>query len=303
MEVLAALSRKSLEGFDELVSSMPSDARPERSGVGDFWSTEEGERDAATETAWMERLGFSTQTQSGDELRRQDPAWGPRVRGVTWHLDGRTVDPEAYCAALRDRIHDRGRMLRDQIIGVRRVGHVWRLARHHGPPIEASRIVLAAGIWTPPLARGLGVRILMQPAKGYHLDATGAPAPLSAGVLREFKIAVTPLGGRVRLAGTLELSGVNHRRSRSRLMQLQRGAEDFLPGLRQTDAAPWCGLRPCTASGLPLIGRVAPDAWIATGHGMMGLTLAPGTASLIGDDMAGRQPSKWAAAFTPRSRR
>ena len=109
------------------------------------------------------------------------------------------------------------------------------------------------------------------------------------------------MGSLLRVAGTLELSGFNHRLDPNRVKQLMAGAQAFLPGIRGAEPVDlWCGLRPCTASGLPVIGRGLEGAWIATGHGMMGVTLAPGTAKLIADDMLGEPVPDWAEMLQPR---
>ncbi len=119
----------------------------------------------------------------------------------------------------------------------------------------------------------------MQAAKGYHLDLT-RPSPCTkyGCVLAESYVAVTPMAGGLRLAGTLEMGGINHRIMDKRVNMLRVGAAKYLRSIE--DAQPrerWCGLRPCTADGLPVLGW-APgigNLFIATGHAMLGFTLGP----------------------------
>ena len=143
----------------------------------------------------------------------------------------------------------------------------------------------------------------MQPAKGYHVELSLPIPPLTtAAVLAEAFVAATPLAGGLRLAGTLEFSGINHRMVMKRLDLLRRGARRYLHGIDDARTrATWCGLRPCTADGLPVIGWAprAPDLFIATGHAMMGFTLGPLTGRLVSEALVDGKPSLDLAGLGP----
>jgi D-amino-acid dehydrogenase len=164
-----------------------------------------------------------------------------------------------------------------------------------GDRIESDRVVLAAGAWTDQLVAATGVRIPLQAAKGYHLDLVSLDPPLrTACVLTESYVAVTPLADSMRLAGTLEFSGLNHRLVPRRMDMLLRGATSSLPSVAgATILSRWCGLRPCIADGLPVVGW-APGItglFIATGHAKMGLTLGPITGRLVSESILDGQTS------------
>ncbi len=303
MEVLAHLSRTSRELFDELADELGPAATLEATGLADIWQTEAGEMEAEAETEWINRLGFATECLDGSELRRRDPAWGPEVRGAVIHGDGMRIDPAILCDVMRAKISSLGGLIRTGCVveTIRRYSGGWEAVMSGGEIVIAGRLVLTAGVWSESLARMMGISVAMQPAKGYHRMIRLAGAPTIAAVLREPKVGVTPMGSLLRVAGTLELSGFNHRLDPNRVKQLMAGAQTFLPGIRGAEPVDlWCGLRPCTASGLPVIGRGLEGAWIATGHGMMGVTLAPGTAKLIADDMLGEPVPDWAEMLQPR---
>jgi D-amino-acid dehydrogenase len=159
-------------------------------------------------------------------------------------------------------------------------------------------VLLAAGAYTLPLARQLGIRLPLQPAKGYHSDRRAGedatPAVSRAFLLGESAVFCTPMDGFLRLAGTLEFSGMNEHIHRPRLEQLTRAATRYFDGVG--DAAPlseWCGLRPCIADGLPVLGAVPgyEGLYLATGHAMMGLTLGPVTGKLMADLVLEGSPS------------
>ena len=303
MEVLGHLSRISRECFGQLAEELGPAATLAATGVADIWRTEAGQAEAEAETRWMHRLGFATTSLGGDQLRRRDPAWGPEVRGAVIHEDGMSIDPAALCDALRERLATLGGRIRTgcTVEAIRRCPGGWQAVTANGRSVTGGRLVLAAGVWSNPLARMIGVRVAMQPAKGYHRMLRMQGGPTMAAVLREPMVGITPMGPLLRVAGTLELSGFNHRLDPARITQLMAGARAFLPGIDAAESIDvWCGLRPCTASGVPVIGRGIEGSWIATGHGMMGVTLAPGTAKLIADDMLGEPMPGWADMLRPR---
>jgi D-amino-acid dehydrogenase len=161
--------------------------------------------------------------------------------------------------------------------------------------IAADQVVIAAGAWSPFLARELGMRLPIEPAKGYSIDVAspdGLPdLPLCVG---EAHVVLTPLGDALRLGSTLELAGWDMRLRPKRLLHLRRAAARVL-GL--PDEGPvrriWRGPRPLTPDGLPVIGRSPRHANVvfATGHCMLGLSLGPVTGRLVAEIVAGEAPS------------
>ena len=170
--------------------------------------------------------------------------------------------------------------------------------------LRPRTVVLAAGAWTGCLARSVGVYCPLEGGKGYHVDLEAAEGdPRIPTYLQESWAIATPLPGRLRLAGTLELAGLDLSIDRARAEAVRRGGVRGLPGLegrRVLDV--WAGLRPCTPDGLPVIGRPAgiEGLILATGHAMKGTALAPVTARLIGELVSGETPSHDLAPLSPR---
>jgi len=157
-----------------------------------------------------------------------------------------------------------------------------------------DQVVLAAGVWSGRLARELGVSLPLEGGKGYHVDFEAQPGDPTFPVwLHEHRVVITPLGARVRVAGTLELSGTDERIDQRRVDAIVQAATRAVPafaGRPRTHV--WRGLRPCTPDGLPVIGR-APNLdnlTLATGHGMWGLQLAPLTAELVASIVREERP-------------
>ena len=164
--------------------------------------------------------------------------------------------------------------------------------------------VVAAGVWSGPLSAKLGVPMPIRPGKGYSIDYSPAPVALRTTLtLEDARVAVTPLNGMVRLAGTMEFGGFDESINAVRVDAIRRAAEAAFTdwGNPVGEAAPWAGLRPMTPDGLPIIGRLGPlrNAFIASGHGMLGLTLAPATAEIVTDMVVHERMPLNASAVSP----
>jgi D-amino-acid dehydrogenase len=157
-----------------------------------------------------------------------------------------------------------------------------------------GEVVVAAGAWSPVAARKLGVGLTMQPAKGYSITVKAPPnGPRLPVVLSEGKVAVMPLGDRLRFGGTLELSGLDTAVSQRRLDGIRQTVAAYLPRLEPTETLEtWHGFRPCTPDSLPFAGRAQRygNLSVACGHGYIGMGLAPGTGELIAQLIAGERP-------------
>jgi len=156
--------------------------------------------------------------------------------------------------------------------------------------------VVAAGAWSAEVVRSLGRRLLLQGGKGYSFTLPNpAQMPRLCSVLSEAHVAVTPMGGSLRIGGTLEFAGLDRSISERRTQAIAAAAARYFPSLRAQDIAqvrPWAGLRPCSPDGLPYIGRFAPysNLCVAAGHAMLGISLAPVTGQLVSQLLAGEQP-------------
>jgi D-amino-acid dehydrogenase len=159
----------------------------------------------------------------------------------------------------------------------------------------ADAIVVAAGAWTPGLLRATNVRVPIIGGKGYALDFAPAPIRLSRPLyLHDDRVAGSPYDGRLRLSGTMELTGLDMSVSRRRVDAISRAAARYLRGwpAQARPARVSAGLRPLTPDGLPVIGRVprAPGVWVASGHSMLGVTLGPSTGEALAAAMMGEAP-------------
>lgn len=162
--------------------------------------------------------------------------------------------------------------------------------------MRADEFVLAGGSWSPGLVRPLGIRLLVEAGKGYSVTIRRPDRkPLIPMILSEARVALTPLGDTFRVAGTMEIAGldvsITHRRVKAILDAVPNYIDGFEPAdFREGDV--WSGLRPVSPDGLPFVGRFAayPNLVAATGHAMLGITLAPVTGKIVAELLAGKQP-------------
>ncbi len=160
---------------------------------------------------------------------------------------------------------------------------------------QADAYLVALGSHSPLLLKPLGIRIPVYPVKGYSItvpitDAGGAPE--STVMDETHKVAVTRLGDRIRVGGTAELAGYTLKLHDARRATLEHVVTDLFPkGGDVSRAEFWCGLRPMTPDGTPVVGATRlPKLFLATGHGTLGWTMAAGTGRVMADVISGRQP-------------
>jgi D-amino-acid dehydrogenase len=164
-------------------------------------------------------------------------------------------------------------------------------------PIAADAVVLALGSFSPLVARTIGLKLPVYPAKGYSitLDARGASGAPSVSVTDdERRMVYSRLGDRLRCAGTAAFEGWTTRPDPARIDLTVRNARDLFPqGGDYANPDPWCGLRPATPDSVPLLGRMPglENLFLNTGHGTMGWAMAAGSARITADLISGRVPA------------
>jgi len=161
--------------------------------------------------------------------------------------------------------------------------------------LKADAYLVALGSYSPLLLKDIGIRIPVYPVKGYSItvpitEATGAPE--STVMDETHKVAVTRLGDRIRVGGTAELAGYTLQLHDARRQTLEHVVTDLFPrGGDVSRAEFWCGLRPMTPDGTPVVGATRlPNLYLATGHGTLGWTMAAGTGRVMADIISGRTP-------------
>lgn len=293
MDVLARMGWDAAECFEKIVRDENLSCGYRQRGWIEVFRTNEGMQLGEHDAAMLRERGYNCDILSGSELIAREPAFQQGVIGAVHYTDSAFADPNQFLSQLAERAEGLGvrtlyntrvvdlQVRNGRCVGVRTEPAVGRL--------DADSVVLAAGAWTTALARTIKVRVPMQPGKGYHRNiATPEPCVTTAVVLAERHIAVTPMPAYLRLSGTMEFSGMNHKLAPHRLNMLTAGASAYLHGIDESECiSEWCGLRPCTPDGLPVVGWApgVEGVFVATGHARMGFTLGPITGRLASEAM------------------
>lgn len=296
-DAIRGLLASSRSLFDDLLRDEQIECEWETKGLlFVFRSTAEMDHYAETDRFLRERFDTPAARLSGDELAALEPALKPGLAGA-WHYKGDAhLRPDRLMSEFRRVLGQLGVEIRENspVTGfVQQNGRATAVQTATGD-IAANDIVLATGAWAPALARQLGNTVPVLPGKGYSVtyerSAGGPTYPL---IFEEDRVAVTPFESGLRIGSTMEFAGYDDRLDRSRLSLLTSAADRYLrEPPTGTPTEEWWGWRPMTPDGLPLIGptRALANVWLAAGHNMLGLSMAPATGKLVAELVTGARP-------------
>jgi D-amino-acid dehydrogenase len=253
--------------------------------------TEDGMEPYRRLASLLQRLGYEGRVDEleGSEAARIEPALDAATVVRALHArDDRYVRPEELVDGLAQALRDMGVDIREGwfITSLQRRNGGWVLQANQSD-IRAEKVVVAAGLGSPRLLREHGVRMPLVGARGYSITVTGTGVPpRHALYLAEAKLGLSPFTSGVRVAGVLELGARDAAAPAGTGAKLLSAAAPYLDGWKpepRTEPVAWAGLRPVTADGLPLIGAVRgrEGLYVAAGHAMLGVTLAPATAAAL----------------------
>jgi len=258
-------------------------------GNGSLWVclSKEGLEREKEEVHLFERFNIPVQVMDQSEVHNLEPALLPQVAGGVFYPNDGHIDPFRFVSGLAEDTRGLGadictntEVLRFEVAN----GKIVNLHTTCGD-VRADQVVLAAGSWSPEVARALKLRIPIQAAKGYSLTLESPdPSPRLPLLFGDARVVVNPLGEALRLAGTLEMAGMDFSINARRVEAIRRSCAAYLPGIAEASLIEiWRGLRPCTPDGLPIISRSKEfdNLIVAAGHAMLGMSLGPVTGKLV----------------------
>jgi D-amino-acid dehydrogenase len=300
MRALVPINSLALESFDQLRDGgVREPTMPAHSFMAAYRTPEERE----TLLEEIEHIRASGQpleydVLSGDEARAVEPSLSPAIGAAIRLHDQRYITPSAYLEALAEAVRERGARIVSgvQVSSIKDRGSAVAVAGE-----EYDAVVIASGAWLNDLARPFGVSVPVQAGRGYSFTVPIDPVPQGPVYFPAQRVACTPAGDRLRIAGMMEFrpadAGLDTRRIEAIVnaaRPLLRGAE---LGSRRDE---WVGARPCTPDGLPLVGPTKSDrVFVAGGHGMWGITLGPATGRLLAERMVTGQLPDELRPFDP----
>ncbi len=247
------------------------------------------------ETHLLEQFKIPVSVVNREEALEIEPALSPKIAGgVYYPRDGR-IDPHRFVVGLAEKAKGLGAQIdpKTEAIGFEsESGRIAKVYTTRGE-LHPKQIILASGSWSPGVARALKLQIPIQPAKGYSVTLENPMVPLRLPLLfSEARVVINPLGHALRIAGTLELAGMDFSLNVKRMHAMQKSSAEYLPGLAEAKVIEvWRGLRPCTPDGLPILSRAQgfDNLFIAAGHAMLGMSLGPITGKLVSQLVLGAE--------------
>jgi D-amino-acid dehydrogenase len=294
---IQALLDSSRRLYDELLKAEPIDCEWEARGLLFVFRTPVAfEHYHQTDRLLRETFNRPAERFDSAALAALEPALKPGLAGGFLYRGDAHLRPDRLMAEWRTVLENRGVVVRENcaVTGFAREKGRARAALASTGELAADAFVVSAGALTPRFARDLGCRLPIQPGKGYSITMPRpARCPTYPLIFEEHRVAVTPMKSGYRIGSTMEFAGYNATLNRRRLELLVQGAGHYLQepvgGPREEE---WFGWRPMTYDGKPIIDRspALANVWIAAGHNMLGLSMAPATGKLIAELLGAETP-------------
>lgn len=303
---IQALLNSSRALYSELFRTEPLEAEwQERGTVVVFRTKKAFEHSFATDRLLREQFAVEARPYQSEQLVELEPALQTGLAGG-WHFPGDAhLRPDKLLASWHALLQSRGVQFRENctLEGFEIVGRLVRAVQTSQGTIPAEAVVIATGAWTPLLHRVLGCRVPIQPGKGYSLTmARPRLCPKYPLIFEEHRVAITPLPSCYRIGSTMELAGYDATLNRRRLELLRKGASHYLiEPIGEPVLEEWWGWRPMVHDGKPIIGRTPShdNVVLATGHGMLGMAMSPGTGKLVMELLTAAPPHVDPAPYAP----
>jgi len=246
-----------------------------------------------------QELGIEARVLDARQTAAVEPGARLDVAGSVYFPVDAHLSPRKFMPALTSLLQEMGVkfLCSTTLYGWRTAGGRIAGAQTTAGDVVADEYLLTGGSWSPGMVNGLGLRLPMQPGKGYSLTLERPRFQLTKSlILTERRVAVTPMGDQLRFGGTMEMSGHDGRLRPERVQQIVSSARRYFPDLTDGDFAgikPWFGYRPVSPDGLPYLGRLRDfsNLTAACGHAMLGVTMAPISGLLVAELLMDRKPS------------
>lgn len=255
--------------------------------------------EAETKTANLAKQeGLDVKMVNSKELEQLEPKVLLNAKGAAYYKCDSHTTPNEFMEEMKTYLKDKGVLfftnekVEDIEVDDKNISSI----KTDKQILKADEFVVAAGSWTPILSKKLGLKLLLQAGKGYRINTKEDTKIEIPAILTEAKVAVTPMNGFTRFAGTMEIAGINHNINKVRVEAIANAVKRYYPEINVTsqeknNAA--CGLRPVSPDGLPYIGKSSKcdNLTIATGHAMMGWSMATATGKLVSEIIGEQKPS------------
>lgn len=292
--------------YEELKASKDFNFHYDRKGLLMLYQTEKlGEEEWEVGQRGIKE-GLNVKHLSKEEVKQYEPNVDLNIKGAIYYDSDAHMTPNEFMKDMVQYLKSKGvtfytnEEVKDIIFFNNTISEI----KTDNRSIKTDEVIIAAGSWSPLLTKKLGIKIPLQAGKGYSINTNRHTGIETPAILLEAKVAVTPMHGFTRFAGTMEIGGINHNINPARVKAIAKSAAAYYNGLHlekpEIDSAD-CGLRPCSPDGLPYIGKTKAykNLTIATGHAMMGWSLGPVTGKLVSEIISNKKLSLDLNPFHP----
>jgi len=255
---------------------------------------------------YANKLGLEAREVSASEIKELEPNVEINAIGAAYFKCDHHTTPHEFMIGLKSVLKNKGVQFytNERVIDLEVNNNTIKSIKTDKQVIEADEFVLAAGSWSNMLSKKLGIKLLLQAGKGYRVNSESETGITIPAILAEAKVAITPMNGFTRFAGTMEIAGINQNINKVRVEAIANAAKKYYPNIELTaeekdNAA--CGLRPVSPDGLPYIGKSKKcnNLTIAAGHAMMGWSMATATGKLVSEIISEQKLSLDINPFNP----
>lgn len=292
---LNSLGQLSAKNFAQLISEEKFDCHYQEKGVIFLYKDAKTFDDGKHEAVLMQKHGITIDVLDKSTLHEREPAALDDIIGGVHFTGDSHLNPALFLKFLSERVRAMGSEIFENmpVTGFETVnGKITKVKTSTGD-FEAEQIILAAGAWTPSVARDLRLNIPVQPARGYSLTMSATKQmPRHALILGERRIAVSPMDNLLRFTGRLEVGEYSTTPNPRWIQRIKNSVREYIALDETLDIKEtWAGLRPTTPDGMPIIGRSPRhnNLILATGHAMLGLSLGPGTGQVVAELVNGKE--------------
>jgi D-amino-acid dehydrogenase len=302
------LSLASRACFEELSGQWEQNFGLVKNGLLMLCQTAQGWHEESLTAEKARALGIPAEVLDAKQTAALDPAARMDIAGSVYFPKDCHFSPGEFMAALQAQLEKLGVRFLWQVAATGfklQNNRIRAVELGHDGEIEGDEFLVCGGSWSPKITRELGLKIPMQAGKGYSLTLPRPrKLPHICTILTEARVAVTPMGKTLRVGGTMEIAGLNDDINPVRVRGIIDSFCRYYPEFTPADfdgIQPWRGWRPCSPDGLPYVGRTRKfqNLSLATGHAMMGMSLAPITGKLVSEFLSGEKPALDLSLLSP----
>ncbi|WP_372755778.1 NAD(P)/FAD-dependent oxidoreductase [Mariniflexile sp.] len=292
--------------YEEMKAANDFNFHYERKGLLMCYKTDEvGEEEWKIGQRGIEE-GLKVENLSAKDVENLEPKAGLNIKGAIYYHSDAHMTPNQFMSEMLIYLRSKGVRVfsNEKVIDIEISNKYISKVITDKQILTCDEVVLSAGSWSPLITKKIGLKIPIQAGKGYRINVNQSTNITIPAILCEAKVAVTPMDGFTRFAGTMEITGINNTINPKRVDAIAKAAKAYYNSVNITKSEKEkseCGLRPCTPDGLPYIGKSSKcnNLTIATGHAMMGWSLGPATGKLVSEIISNRKTSLNIVPFQP----